>query len=70
MPLADLLHWEDFKFKIQKAYIKLNDELSFLIGFFVERHALILDIFDITVLYYFTCWWWGMDTLVLKTLYK
>lgn len=47
---------EDFNFKTQKAYVKLNDELSFLIGVSVDRHALILDTFDVTVLYYFTCW--------------
>lgn len=55
-PLGDVLNRKDFNYKFQKAYVELNDELSFLIGVSVDRHALILDTFDVIVLYYFTCW--------------
>lgn len=55
-PLGDMLNREDFNFKTQNAYLKLNDEQSFLIGVSVDWHPLILDTFDVIVLYYFTCW--------------
>lgn len=67
-PLGDMLNREDFNFKTQKAYIKLNDELSFLIGFSVDRHALILDTFDVIVLYYFTCWQGDVHISIENTL--
>lgn len=51
-----MLNREDFNFKTQNAYLKLNDEQSFLIGVSVDWHPLILDTFDVIVLYYFTCW--------------
>lgn len=63
-----MLNKEDFNFKTQKAYIELNDELSFLTRVFVDRHALVLDTFDVIVLDYFTCWQGDVHISVENTL--
>lgn len=37
------------------AYLKMNEKLSLLIRIPVKRHALILNTFDVAVLYYLAC---------------